>query len=185
MNVVSKFMTSKKKKITAATRVKAVREVLAGRKISEVAESYSVNRSSVCRWLKKSQEAIVKSLQPHSRGPKKNAHQVVRLKEKVTDLKKLLRARNKRISLLEKKLDEVETYDPRPAFCPECGCEKLYKNGTYRIPLSKIIPPEEYFNKKIPVKRFICPACNNPTFLDYPAILYHSIFLKKQKNSKK
>jgi len=174
-------MTTKNKKITAETRIAAVREVLAGRKISEVAESYSVNRTSIYRWLNKSQEAIRESLQPPGHRPKKNGHRIAGLKERVTDLKKLLRARDKRISLLEKKLDEIEIYDPRPARCPKCGCEKLYKNGTYRMSVSKIIPPEEYFNKKISVKRFICPACNNSTFLKYPAILYHSFFSGKKK----
>jgi transposase len=52
-----------RKNSTYEIRVRAVRAVLRGRSMSDVADAYETNRSTVCRWVKRYQEAGVGGLE--------------------------------------------------------------------------------------------------------------------------
>lgn len=43
-----------------------------------------------------------------------------------------LKEKETQIHLLREKL-ESQKDDLRPVRCPNCGCEKVYRNGTYKI----------------------------------------------------
>lgn len=164
--------------ISEKTKIMAVSDALAGETISAVARKYGINRTSVYRWMEIAQGAIRKSLRNKKRGPKGNGDD--RLKKKIASLEKSLRKKDKETKLLRNQQDKSKVCDPRPESCSNCGCEKLYKNGTFSLSLKKIIPSQQYYHKKIPVQRFICPACQTTTHLENPRILYHWLINQKK-----
>lgn len=52
------------------------------------------------------------------------------LREEIDRLKGYLEEKERQIHLLREKL-EPQKDDLTPARCPNCGCEKVYKSGTY------------------------------------------------------
>jgi len=115
-----------------------------------------VHRSSVYIWKEK-------ALEPHKRGPKfkrlqKTPEEKIRnLREEMERLRGYLEEKEKQIHLLREKL-EPQRDDSKPVRCPNCGCEKVYRNGTYEI------RPKGFFDnlkarKEELIQRFICPYC--------------------------
>lgn len=155
------------RKVSPSTKTRAVNEVLHGQPISNVARKYGVNRTSLYRWLEISRGAIRLRLGTTAPAPSGQT-EVRHLEKKIVALELKLERKNEQIKTLRKSARKKNEPDSRPQKCPECGCEKIYKSGTYHHPLSKIIPPEVYFEKKIPVKRFVCPSCRNSISLGFP-----------------
>jgi transposase-like protein len=168
--VVLRVMSAK---ISQATRYQAVCEVLAGGKISDVARRHGVNRATVYRWVKLGRAAIHDGLGSSCRQMPREKRLRRDLERKTALLQRRLEKKSALIKDLRKEVRKKSGPDPRPERCPKCGCEKIYKNGLYLQPLSKVIPPEVYFSRKIPVKRFVCASCHNSINLDLPGILYH------------
>ncbi|MDP8236223.1 MAG: helix-turn-helix domain-containing protein [Candidatus Erginobacter occultus] len=162
-----------KTKISQSIKYQAVREVLGGAGISAVARKYGVNRSSIYRWVELSRKAIRQSLKSHRRKTQDNQLARGKLERQLESLQRKLKKKAALVKELRRESRRKTGSDPRPARCPKCGCEKIYKNGLYLQPLSKVIPPEVYFAEKIPVKRFVCASCNNSINLDLPGILHH------------
>jgi len=76
-----------------------------------------------------------KALEAHKRGPKFKHPQKTseeNLREEIDKLKGCLEEKEKQIHLLREKL-EPQKDDSKPVRCPNCGCEKVYGNGTYEI----------------------------------------------------
>ena len=165
----------RKGKISGETRVKIIMEVFSGRPITEVAEDYGVHRTTVYRWLKKARAAIENELstdQEQDSVDRKGRSRQSSVLE-VSRLNNELKKKQQENRYLKKKIRVSSQPDPRPAACPECGCEKLYKNGAYYTSLEHLIPSSFREKADIPVQRFVCPSCNHSTYLDFPRILWH------------
>jgi len=72
-------------------------------------------------------------------------------------LRGYLEEKERQIYLLEKKLGPQRD-DSKPVRCPNCGCEKVYRNGTYKV------KPKRFFDnlkagKEELIQRFFCPYC--------------------------
>jgi transposase-like protein len=170
-------------KISQSTKYQAVCEVLAGGKISDVARRHGVDRSTVYRWVKLARAAIRDGLKSAGRRRPRQQSLCRDLARKTVLLQRRLEKKSVLVTTLRKELRKKSGPDPRPDRCPKCGCEKVYKNGLYNQPLSKVIPPEVYFAQKVPVKRFVCASCHNSINLDLPAILYHWLKIGDGNNS--
>ena len=165
-------------KTPVETKFLIVKEVLSGNSVTEIAKKYHVNRSSVYRWLNRTEKVIMNSFFP----PRKKQNSLTRenkLREEASFLKRKLGTKSDQIRLLKEELQNVS--DPRPPRCKICGCEKMYKNGIHYISLEKLIlAKKSYYKEKIPVQRFICPVCNKSAYLDLPLNLWHWVHSKQK-----
>ena len=151
------------KPIPVDKKIKAVSKVVSGEKIQPVAKEIGIHRSSVYIWKERALSTLEKALEPHKRGPKfkrlqKAPEEKIRdLREEMERLRGYLEEKERQIYLLEKKL-EPQRDDSKPVRCPNCGCEKVYRNGIYEI------RPKGFFDnlkarREELIQRFICPYC--------------------------
>jgi transposase-like protein len=151
------------KPISVGKKIEVVSKVLSGKKTQPVAREAGVHRTSVYIWKKKALLALEETLEPRKRGPKfkrlqKTPEEKIRnLREEIKRLRGYLEEKERQIHLLKEKL-EPQKDNSRPVRCPNCGCEKVYRNGTYEI------RPKGFFDnlktgKEELIQRFICPYC--------------------------
>lgn len=148
------------KPIPVEKKIEAVSRVISGEKIQPVAREIGVHRASVYTWRKRTLSALGKALEPRKRGPKFKHPQKTpeeNLREEIDTLMGYLEEKEKQIHLLREKL-EPQKDDLRLVRCPNCGCEKVYRNSTYKI------KPKGFFDnlktrKEELIQRFICPYC--------------------------
>ena len=149
----------------------AVHEVLGGKKIAPTARKYGVHRDSLREWTKRAKKAIKEVLEPEKRGPKFKKPRVDPNLKRIEKLNEILERREVRIRELEGLLGQCEEREkkkePRPKQCKKCGCQKIYKNGTY------LAKPKRFFDilrsreqKEIIVQQFICAHCEEPVHLE-------------------
>lgn len=152
-------------KVTANIKTEAVRNVLGGESVSSVSKKYQVSRASLYSWVEIADAAIEESFNGHP----------YRQRDRLRELKTQIVKKDRLIEKLELELNHINTEKShlqsevkdikdiaRPEKCEQCGCEKIYKNGYYKITL-------DYFrdhlakikdkNKKIKIQHFICAAC--------------------------
>ena len=152
-------------KVTANIKSKAVLDVMGERSVSSVAKKYQVSRASLSRWVEIAGVAIVESFA----GQSSEQRELIRgLKARITKKERLigklegeLEKKNKEIGRLRSAVKDIKDI-ARPEKCEQCGCEKIYKNGYYKI-------TTDYFRehmakvkdkkKKINIQHFICAAC--------------------------
>lgn len=77
------------------------------------------------------------------------------LRGEIDRLKDYLEEKEKQIHLLREKL-EPQKDDLRPVRCPNCGCEKVYRNSTYEIKPKGFSDNLKTRKGKL-IQRFICP----------------------------
>ena len=151
-------------------KVRALHRVWSGEKIAEVAREYGVSRQMLYYWKRKAETAIFQALNESKRGPRvRETHQnskLVRMQEKVKELSQVLQKTQQKVKLLERRGGKLSHTDnnsnnKRPERCPVCGCEKIYKNGTY-IRKNK----NADHNQEQVVQRYICVWCKNSIYVE-------------------
>ena len=138
------------KSISVERKIQAVSRVVSGEKVQPVAKDVGVHRTSIYIWKERALSALEEALEPHKRGPKFKHYQK-------TSEENLREEKERQIHLLKQKI-EPQKDDSKPVRCPNCGCEKVYRNGTYKI------EPKGFFDnlkthKEELIQRFICPYC--------------------------
>ena len=116
-------------------------KVVSGQKIQPVARKIGVHRVSIYIWRERAIASLEEALEPHKRGPKfkhpqKNLKENIEaLREKINKLKGYLEEKERQIYALKQKLEpqKDDSYNSKPVRCPNCGCKKVYRNGTYKI----------------------------------------------------
>jgi len=151
------------KPIPVEKKIEAAFRVVSGNKIQPVAREIAVHRSSIYIWKERALSALEEALEPRKRGPKfkrlqKTPEENIRnLREEIDKLRGYLEEKEGQIYLLKQKL-EPRKDDSKPVRCPNCGYEKVYRNGTYEI------RPKGFFDnlktcKEELIQRFIYPYC--------------------------
>ena len=138
---------------------------MSGEKIQPVAREVGIHRASVYTWRERALVSLEKALESHKRGPKfkhpqkTSEENLETLREEIDKLKSYLEEKGKQIYLLKQKLEpqKDDSHNSKPVRCPNCGCKKVYKNGTYKI------KPKGFFDKLKTCKeefiqRFVCPC---------------------------
>mgnify|MGYP001049405621 CR=1 FL=1 len=151
------------KSIPVEKKIEAVSKVVSGEKIQPVAKEIGVHRSSIYIWKERALSALEEALEPHKRGPKfkhpqKTPEKIMEgLKGEINRLRDCLEEKERQIYLLKHRL-EPQKDNSKPARCPNCGCEKVYRNGTYKV------KPKGFFDnlkarKEELIQFFICTYC--------------------------
>lgn len=152
-------------KVTANIKTKAVLNVMGGRSVSSVSKKYQVSRASLYSWVEIAGAAIEESFNGR---PARQRDLIRKLKARIAKKDRLigkleleLNNKIKEIKRLQSAVKDIKDI-ARPGKCEKCGCEKVYKNGYYKITL-------DYFrehlakikdkNTKIKIQHFICAAC--------------------------
>jgi len=158
--------------ISIKEKILIVCQVIAGEKIQRVARKHKLSRSSVYAWTGEALDALEQALKPGKRGPnfKKDEadtkdETIEEQNEKIGKLEDIIEQKEKQIKNLKGKLNLQKNSLPRPSRCPQCGFEKIYRNGTYKIKLERFL---EQLRKdkemEIAIQQFICPYCRNSVY---------------------
>jgi len=140
-------------------KIKAAFEILAGEEIKSVAAKYNTSRQSIYAWMKKIRKVLFEELclERERRCFKKvdSGISFQRKEKEIKKLKQLLSNAEKEIDKLKKTVRLPNRLNgERPKKCPHCGCQKIYKNGTYKRISKDYLQP-------IVVQRFICAYCKS------------------------
>jgi transposase-like protein len=164
------------REIEAEVKVQAVFEVIAGAKVTSVADKYGIHRNSLSTWAKRVKEHAKEWVEPYKRGPKQKKTEIDLHLKKIERLNQLLARYQAKIEQLEGRLKQIKEAckkkEPRPARCDRCGCEKVYRDGTY------LLKPKRFFDllkrreEPIPVPRFVCAYCGHCLYLEPDRILF-------------
>ena len=152
--------------IPVEAKVKAVCTIIGGgEKIQPTAKRYGITRPSLYAWVERAQQAIEEALKPYKRGPKFTKPKVDPNVKKIEKLNELLQRHQAQIRELEEIVASREKEEPKPEKCDRCGCQKIYKNGTFKI------RPKRFFDllklnkeKEVSVQKFICACCGQSLY---------------------
>ncbi|OPX85838.1 MAG: hypothetical protein A4E53_03317 [Pelotomaculum sp. PtaB.Bin104] len=142
--------------IDTEARLSIVKQYWAGQKIAELERQYNVDRDSIHIWINKAELALIDALSPKKPGPKKDP--MDQLLKRNTELEQI----NRKLQIQLQELSQNShikigvdrrQIDLRPGTCPTCGCDTIWKNGTY-------------VRKDAHVQRFRCSSCGTKIFLD-------------------
>ena len=106
-----------------------------GRESTASSKRYWSSQSFYIHLEGKSAVCIRRSFKPYKRGSKfKHLQKTLeeKLREELDKLKGYLEERDRQIHWLINR-QELQKKDPKPVRCPNCGCEKVYRNVTYEI----------------------------------------------------
>lgn len=142
--------------IDTETRLGIVRQYWAGQKIAELERQFQVDRDSIHIWIKKAEAALREALSPKKPGPKKDP--IARLTKRNAELEKIneqLRIQLQQLSQNSQVIVGVNRRQlvQRPSTCPSCGCDVIWRNGTY----------DRKDNK---VQRFRCSTCGTKIIME-------------------
>jgi len=153
------------KSVSTQAKLKALYLIWAGEKIAQVARDCGISRQVIYTWKKKAEGALCEALEEKRRGPK------VRSSPPKKEVQKDAGNFSKPFKRIEQVQQEVKTprensnshdtiqapaNEKKPERCPICGCEKIYKNGTY---IKKI--QDNGLKKRQVVQRYICVWCKS------------------------
>jgi len=147
------------KSFPTEVKIKAAFEILAGEEIKSVAAKYNTSRQSIYAWMKKIRKVLFEELclERERRCFKKvdSGISSQRKEKEIKKLKQLLSNAEKEIDKLKKTVRLPNRLNgERPKKCPHCGCQKIYKNGTYKKVSKNHLSP-------VVIQRFICAYCKN------------------------
>jgi len=155
--------------ISVKEKILIVSKVIAGQKIQPLARKHKVSRPSIYAWAQKSLDTLEQVLKQAKRGPKFKKGKVdvkdktiEEQKEKIDKLNDIISEKEKQIKNLRNKIALQKNSLSRPLRCPYCGFEKIYKNGTYKIKLGRLLEQLKK-DKEIEIitQQFICPYCKS------------------------
>lgn len=142
--------------IDTETRLNIVKQYWAGHKIAELERQFDVDRDSIHIWINKAETALIDALSPKKPGPKKDP--MDKLLKRNKELEKINEVLQKQLQQLSHESQitigvDHRQLDLRPGACPSCGCNTIWKNGTY-------------IRKDAHVQRFRCSACGTKIFME-------------------
>lgn len=152
--------------ISVKEKITVVCEAIVEKNINLVARRHRIARPTIYTWVKRGFEALEEALEPYKRGPgfkrlpDPRDEKLEEARSEIARLRRSLEEKEIRVNQLEKELELLKNTVPRPRKCPECGCEKVYKNGTYTVSprwLSHLV--RNLQGKRIMIQQFICPYC--------------------------
>ena len=148
--------------ISIKEKILIVSQVIAGEKVKLVADKHRVSRPSVYSWTQRALGALEEALKPDKKGPKlkRTKLKIKKQNEEIDRLKNIIKKKEEQIKELRGKMDFQKKDIFRPLKCPHCGFEKIYRNGTYKIGIEKLL--DELKKRKveeITVQQFICSYC--------------------------
>jgi len=158
--------------ISIKEKILIVCQVIAGEKIEPLAKKHKVSRPSIYAWTKKALDTLEQALKPGKRGPKCKKGRVdvkdkaiEEQKQKIAELDDIISEKEKQIKNLKGKINLQKNSLPRPSKFPHCGFEKIYKNGTYKIRLERLLEQLKKDQEiEITVQQFICPYCRSSVY---------------------
>ncbi len=159
--------------ISIKEKILIVSRVIAGEKIQLVADKYRVSRPSVYTWTQKALDALEKVLKLEKRGPKVKRTRldardkvIKEQKKEIGRLKDIIEKKEKQVEKLREKINLQKKDIFRPSKCSQCGFEKIYKNGTYKIKAKRFLDElKKGKEKEIIIQQFICPYCKSTVHL--------------------
>ena len=147
------------KPISAQMKVEVLHRIWAGEKLARVARECGISRQVIYTWKRKADYAVFQALREKKRGPKVNRRYRAGLDERA--LENVSPGRHD-YQVAESHLDLLKEggncqSEQRPERCPVCGCEKIYKNGTYSVKDRSSTRKQQ--RRKI--QRYICVWCKS------------------------
>ena len=142
--------------IDTETRLNIIKQYWAGQKIADLERQFNVNRDSIHNWVNKAESAVKEALSPKKPGPKKEPlDYLVKRNEELEQINQQLQIQLQQISHNSHLVVGVNRrqIDLRPGSCPSCGCDTIWKNGTYT-------------RKDGDVQRFRCSTCGTKIFME-------------------
>ena len=155
--------------ISIKEKILIVCQVIAGEKIQSITKKHGISRPSIYAWTGKALDTLEQALKPAKRGPKCKKGKVdvkdnliEKQKDKIGKLEGVISEKEKQIKSLRGKINLQKNSLLRPSKCPDCGFEKIYKNGTYKIRKERFLEQLEK-DKEIEIitQQFICPYCRS------------------------
>lgn len=153
-------------------KLEVLYRIWAGEKITQVARDCGISRQVIYIWKRRAEIALYQALEEKRRGPKiqnlSPDHGVEQVQEGVENSSRKLEQTQQQMGTLQESYNSFNTSDTsklntddekKPQRCPVCGCEKIYKNGTY-IRRTK----DSRWKKKRVVQRYICAWCKNSLY---------------------
>ena len=142
--------------------------VWAGEKIAEVARGCGISRQVIYVWKRKAESALYRSLKGKKRGPKvcdaPGVYQVQEIGKRTEALSRVFEKAHPKKRVPQTHFSvfrpvnnhQRNTQEKRPQRCSVCGCEKIYKNGTYARKNQS-----NGLKKRQVVQRYICIWCKS------------------------
>lgn len=152
------------RKVNRDDKVRAVLAVMRGVMPSAAARECGISRGTVYKTIARARTLIRGSLErPRHTAGRESARLGNRIRMRIGEANAVKR----KLRLCEANLREANKavrllHDlGRPARCRACGCEKIYRNGSYRITHSHFCNRfAKQKGKRIDVRHYICAACD-------------------------
>jgi len=148
--------------IDTERKVKLILEQLKGAKICSLSRKYEVNEDSIHLWKNKVLRVLPKILSPKTPGPRPRS-QVEILKEELKKLQKGYETLSQ-VSQITVSSKAPSLLEERPGKCPECGSNRIWKNGTYQIKGERT-SRSLIVREKGTIQRFKCSGCGVKLYL--------------------
>jgi len=126
--------------------------------VTEIAKKLGVSRDSIYTWAHEAEELVREHFGRARPGPRgSRADAVARLQEENARLRDAISVLSEQVAALSRvsRLTVDVSRQPglvRPAACPHCGAEKVWRNGRYST-------------REGPVQRFLCRECRRSVFV--------------------
>lgn len=160
------------RKVDGSDKIGAVLAVMRGVGPSAAAREFGINRGTLYKLIGRARELIRCSLSrpTHTAGFKhaRLEHRVRALAREADAAKRALRLCEAKLRKADRAVELVRNLG-RPVRCRSCGCEKIYRNGSYRISHSNFC--KRFYGQnghRIEVRHYICAACNDNMYVVDP-----------------
>jgi len=148
--------------IDTERKVELILEHLKGARICSLARRYGVNEDSIHLWKNKVLSALSQILSPKTPGPRPRP-QIEILEEELKKLRKEYEDMSQ-LSQITVSTKAPSLLEERPSKCPECGANRIWKNGTYRVSGERTSRSLKV-SEKGTVQRFRCSHCGVKLYL--------------------
>jgi transposase-like protein len=152
----------------AKTKLEIIKQVWKGAKVAPLSRKFGISRDSIHRWINEVEEKTLKSLAPTTPGPKIDP--ILRLRQKNEELGSLVKKLQDKIEAISQ-LSQITVsakapslLEERPSRCPECGGDRIWKNGAYRVSGERTSRSLRLKEKGV-VQRFRCSECGVKLYL--------------------
>lgn len=145
--------------VSVDTKLEALRQFW-GRTapVTEIAKRVGISRDSIYTWAHMAEEVMREHFARGHPGPGgRRADAVAKLEEENARLREKVAVLSEQLTALSQvsHLTVDVSRQPglvRPAACPHCGAEKVWRNG-------------RYLTREGPVQRFLCRECRRSVFV--------------------